>query len=261
MNGGNSMIKVISLFMALAILFAGCSSFTLIKTETDYLKANKKFENRNVTVSLNNGEIIKAENVFVKADSISLLDTGSNIKRLIPTPEVEKIVLHNVVEKTIKGCITGFLVSIPCWALLITDTWYKSPPSVLSGSALFKLGGYLGAFMGLISGINGDFYRFFEPESKSIPSVVLENHVVVEGKVVVISEKVGEVIDLQERDKYNLFQGVKEFQSAELRQLNDSTFYFYVTCSDTNSKSVELMELQIDKEQIKRVREHIDQSP
>ena len=34
----------------------------------------------------------------------------------------------------------------------------------------------------------------------------------VEGEIIIISERVGEVIDLEERKKYKLFMGIKGFQ-------------------------------------------------
>lgn len=48
-------------------------------------------------------------------------------------------------------------------------------------------------------------------------------------KVIIISTKVGEVIDRQERDKYQMFQAFPDFQSAKFLLMPDSTYAIHIT--------------------------------
>ena len=50
-----------------------------------------------------------------------------------------------------------------------------------------------------------------------------------EGEIIVISERVGEVIDLEERNRFNLFSGVKDFRSAILFKRLDGSYAFKMT--------------------------------
>jgi uncharacterized membrane protein len=50
-----------------------------------------------------------------------------------------------------------------------------------------------------------------------------------EGEIIIISEKVGEVIDLEERNKYNLFPDIEGFQSVVFLKLPDGSYLLKVT--------------------------------
>ena len=58
---------------------------------------------------------------------------------------------------------------------------------------------------------------------------VEEMFVIEEGKVI-LSDKVGEEIDREERNKYSLFPNIKGFQSAVLLQSSDGNYAFEITC-------------------------------
>ena len=62
-----------------------------------------------------------------------------------------------------------------------------------------------------------------------------------EGEIIIISEKVGEVIDKEEIKKYNLFQGVKGLQSGVFLNLPDGSYVFKVIYIDetTGEEKVE----------------------
>lgn len=50
-----------------------------------------------------------------------------------------------------------------------------------------------------------------------------------EGKVIVVSSKVGEVIDREERDTYQLFQSFSSYQSAQFLELPDGSYNINIT--------------------------------
>lgn len=53
-----------------------------------------------------------------------------------------------------------------------------------------------------------------------------------EGQVIVISPKVGEVIDREERDTYQLFQSFPSFQRAQFLKLSDGSYAIHITYLD-----------------------------
>jgi len=78
------------------------------------------------------------------------------------------------------------------------------------------------------------------------------------GTVVVLSEKVGPIIDLEERNFYKFFMGVKHFESAILLQRPDSSYVFKVISRNETEPSVELIWMPIVEEEVYRLRLHID---
>jgi hypothetical protein len=267
------MKKPSSLFMILVFLFTGCSSLTLLKTESDYEKINEKLKDKNVTVSLKNGEIIEAKNVVFMTDSVSFLDSESNIKRSIPTPEVKNIVINDIGKSIISAFLGGVIVCVIPVVLIFGGIAASFGESLISPQLLL-----LGLAVGALSGFGkGDAYGFGESESQrpfggtsqiqdsTVPeppwasSGVSENQMSVEGKVIVISERVGEIIDRQERDKYGLYVYINGFQSVEFRQNEDRSYWFYLRYMDQKSGTAKILKRQTDEKTIQLLREYINQ--
>jgi hypothetical protein len=280
------MKKTLCLFMALVIPFTGCASFTLLKNESDYEKINEKSKDNNTTVTLKNGDIFNATHVMVKSDSISLLESKSNIKRMIPTPEVKEIIIKDSGKMIKNGFLGGsFCVGIPVFVLGIGFSGGITGSSILLSDVLsvglagFVFGGLVGTlFTGLTNPFyKGDVYSFSEPEPYWLVSSasqaqggaiqeppwasggVPENQMAPEGKVIVVSERVGEVIDRQERDKYSLFVYISEFQSVEFRQKDDFSYWFYLRYTDQKSGTVKIVKRKTDEKTVQQLREYIDQ--
>jgi hypothetical protein len=76
------------------------------------------------------------------------------------------------------------------------------------------------------------------------------------GKVIVISEKVGETIDLNERNHYRLFLFSQNFQSAVILQLPDSSFVAQIT--EEKEGIEQLQTVPIDRQTIFILRKYID---
>lgn len=65
-------------------------------------------------------------------------------------------------------------------------------------------------------------------------------------KVIVISEKVGEVIDKEEREQYKLFPQIKGFKSAVILQLADDGFVAEVTYEEEGEEKIRRIPLTAD---------------
>ena len=79
-----------------------------------------------------------------------------------------------------------------------------------------------------------------------------------EGEIVIISERVGEVIDLEERNKFNLFRFVEGFQSATLFKLPDSSYVWKITYIDSTTGEQKIRQVSHAEIEIKELGEYID---
>ncbi len=77
-----------------------------------------------------------------------------------------------------------------------------------------------------------------------------------EGQVIVISERVGETIDREERNYYGLFLASWNFHSAVIRQLPDGSYLAEITEGQEGEKQVRT--LPIDQNTLDALREHIE---
>jgi len=78
-----------------------------------------------------------------------------------------------------------------------------------------------------------------------------------EGKVIVLSPEVGETIDRQERDRYNLFPASQGFHSATVLQKPDGSYVAEITEERNGSKQVRT--LPIDQQTLDIMRTHLEE--
>lgn len=79
------------------------------------------------------------------------------------------------------------------------------------------------------------------------------------GKVIVLSDKVGEIIDLEERNFYQLFLFSENFQSAIILQLPDSSLVIQIT--EMKEGVQQQLIMQVDQEILEEFREIIEKKP
>src|SRR4030042_6799410 len=78
--------------------------------------------------------------------------------------------------------------------------------------------------------------------------------------IVILSEKLGEVIDLEERNAYKLFPAVKGFKSAILYKLPDGTYDFEIIHIDESTGEEIQYRINRSQSQINQLRDHIESS-
>lgn len=76
--------------------------------------------------------------------------------------------------------------------------------------------------------------------------------------VVIISEKVGEQIEFEEREKYNLFPGIQGFESAVLYKTPDNKYFFKIDYVDNATGEKKILRSPIIQEAVNVYRKHID---
>ena len=79
-----------------------------------------------------------------------------------------------------------------------------------------------------------------------------------EGQVIIVSERVGKEIDLEERNKYKLFQGIKGFQSAVFLKLPDSSFVSEAIYLDERTNEKKVNRIPQTEVGIEKIGEYID---
>jgi hypothetical protein len=78
------------------------------------------------------------------------------------------------------------------------------------------------------------------------------------GTVVILSDKVGPVIDLEERKLYRMFMGIQNYESAVLLQSPDGSYTFKAVSRQANDTSVKVHWFPATEEEIKRIRLFIE---
>ena len=89
------------------------------------------------------------------------------------------------------------------------------------------------------------------------PQAVVQDSI---GKQVILCDKIGPVIDLEERNFYKLFQSVPNFSSAVLLQKPDSSYIFKVFEKREDRTAPSVRWIDVTAEQIVHIRNHIEPS-
>ncbi len=77
-------------------------------------------------------------------------------------------------------------------------------------------------------------------------------------KVIVLSEKVGETIDLEERNYYWLFLTSENFQSVVILQLPDGSYVLQITEKKEGVRQIRRIMRPIERQTLDKLREYID---
>jgi hypothetical protein len=78
------------------------------------------------------------------------------------------------------------------------------------------------------------------------------------GTVVILSDKIGPTIDLEERNYYRMFLSVQDFESAVLLQRPDSSYIFKVITKKEGEPSIGVRWFSRTKEDLERIRHHVE---
>ena len=79
-----------------------------------------------------------------------------------------------------------------------------------------------------------------------------------EGEIIIISQRVGKEIDLEERNRYKLFPSPKGFKSAIVLKLSDGSYIFKITYLDEKSGEKKIKRTVESESKIIQLREYID---
>lgn len=79
-----------------------------------------------------------------------------------------------------------------------------------------------------------------------------------EGEIVIICEHVGEIIDLKERNTYNLFPDIEGFKSAVFLMLHDGSYVLKITRLDETNGEEIIIRTHIEERDIKQYAIKID---
>lgn len=100
-------------------------------------------------------------------------------------------------------------------------------------------------------------YIFFQLFIISIGTNIQLSHAQEEGKLFIVSEKVGTEIDLYERNKYQLFQKIEGFQSAVFLKLSNDTYMVKIVFYDNNEEKNKVLK-DLTNNEIEKIQNHIN---
>jgi len=107
----------------------------------------------------------------------------------------------------------------------------------------------------ILTGSFKSTFKSIETEEK-----IEEKKIDTEGGVItVISDKVGETIDLEESNNYNLFSNVQGFQSAVLFKLPNGMYVFEITILDVITGEETIEQVIQTESQINGIRNYVEQ--
>jgi hypothetical protein len=78
------------------------------------------------------------------------------------------------------------------------------------------------------------------------------------GTVVILSDKIGPTIDLEERNRFRLFQAFQDFESAVLIQRPDSSYCFKITMRRKDDSSIQCYSISRTGKEVDRIRQYIE---
>jgi len=78
------------------------------------------------------------------------------------------------------------------------------------------------------------------------------------GTVLMLNDKMGPTIDLEERNSYRLFMGTSDFESAVLFQMPDSTYAFKIFTLEEDGSPVKIRWMSSTLEEIELIRQYIE---
>jgi len=274
----NNVIALIAVF-----LLSGCTSTYFIEhDESAYEKLNIKLKGKKAIITKLDGQKIKGMDITTILDSTSVNTGHINLERrqFISTSQLKeiKIVSHS------KGAGDGFLFGglLGLFSALVakvnTSGQGGDAENVATLIGIIGVAGF--SLIGLLSGAaigHKNKYLFVdeaestskvekEPdislkvEAQEVQEIQSDTHLkaIEMGEIGVISERTGEVIDLEIRNKYRIFLGYKGFQTAVLYKLPDGKYIFKITYLDEVKGEEKIKLLPQTALDIKRIKEYIE---
>lgn len=248
-------ILIISIF-----LWSACSSIHFNDHEqSDYYELNKKIAGKKGTITLVSGQKIEVKNIFFVPDSVSWIESELRIRQTVPTSEIQEIIIKDRGKGAIRGLWMGFLgglIGSLLFQLAPLRECSSCEPGIVK-TFILMVGGPAGGLLGLSFGaaicVTDKFIlNDIKKEADDIKEVPVG--------IIIISDRVGEVIDRQERDKYNLFplgEGLK-FQSTVFYRQSNGEYIMEITYLDEKSGEQKTEQTHITESMIKTYQNQIN---
>jgi len=157
---------IITLYLIFCFVFISCTNYYTVKSgvipSTNITKINYTGERKIGTITLRNGDIIQAEKIHIKLDTLRYRDTLTLADTSLGMSEISKISFKNRVVGFSHGFFIGAGVTLLIFAGQYGDS--TEPVSSYAVVGLLAAGGILGGITGAIIGSNLEYT--FEDNSK-----------------------------------------------------------------------------------------------
>ena len=280
------MLKKIITLMVLAcfLLYTGCASIIsnvqvydseydkILKVEKVFIttKDGKRYEvvKFKFTETHLVGQEIRgratAEPIQISLSDIDLIEikgVRDDLGRIITYEEIKPYIMERYTDRSVMAILGvigfGALGFVPINSLaLVMDEKSDALAMVLFLSleiGMMVLGGHLGYKGVKNSDIRKAIKNIQNERDKNYTRPLKEKD-----EIIIISDLVGEVIDLEERNKYGLFPYIEGFQSAILIKEPDGKYAFKVTYQDETSDEEKVKSIYQKESLIYQIRARIE---
>jgi hypothetical protein len=163
-------MKIISVFLIISIIFTSCTSVTLVKyKQSEYDKLNKEIEGEEVHIIKRNDHVLKAYDVKVAIDSITVSDFQHNKIFSLPTATIKEITYESSLDGAEEGFMYGFLYGVGSAIFIFAVEGIEDSPFFLGVSLIFGvIGAVLGFPIGAAIGQTDRYILQAPPDSISV---------------------------------------------------------------------------------------------
>ncbi|MCK5406773.1 MAG: hypothetical protein KAJ37_04945 [Candidatus Krumholzibacteria bacterium] len=239
----------------------GCSSTQTIKKWSDASeieKANRTLQDEKADVRFSSGAQVTGLNVNVAPDTTSWTDGSDESRHACLSTEVQEIVVTKQGKGALQGLGIGFLAGFATGFIIGTaggggSEFSATEAGSMFGTVLGVAGGAVGAIVG---GSVGQKTSVVYPGDLRV-HYDIPFDVTAEGRVI-ITDKVGDVIDRQERDKYGLFPEILGFESAVLYAQPHHGYVFEITYYEKYTERLKTTERATLEFAIKAMKDRIE---
>ncbi|MBN1349529.1 hypothetical protein JXJ21_08980 [candidate division KSB1 bacterium] len=189
--------------------------------------------------------------------------------KIITKEEIEKNLTPN--RRTgyaLLGCAignpTGYLLSFPLCYIFLGGNKLGTNECIFIGLTSWIGGTALGSYLGYKGAKNAEVKKAVkkieEERDKAIENARLNllDSLKMKDNIIIISERVGEVIDQEEKARYHLFPDIKSFRSAILQKSADDNYVFKITYIDELTGDEKIKQVPQKKAQVKQIKKHIE---
>ena len=273
-------MKKRTMLIVVLVFFTGCLHN---RQFSNYNEINSITEGRLVSILLSDGSTFKGNGLHIEPDSTRWINKNDSSKQVVSTSKVEELSFVNRVRGAWHGFRTFLLTGAGLGLLTLvsgdgtdtsddSDSWISLNFPTEFWATMWLVAGVeygvllgipLGATIGskdkfVLSGRPVSYDPIIEPPQEEVIQIDIKKADTTSGKIIVVSDLVGEVIDLEERNRYNIFLGTKGFQTAVLLQLPDRKYAFKITYIDEKTGEEKIKLLHQIEADIVRLKEHIE---
>ena len=143
---------LVSYLLIISVLITSCTVNKVYKNiDKDFNKLNKKIKRKKVELSLENGNIIKTDDIVILPDSVFSTQSNSFVERICPTNELQYIKIRTRGRSAVAGLGIGIILGAICGKVMSRGE-LDSPLTILFSMMISGVFGAVGLLTGALKG-------------------------------------------------------------------------------------------------------------